>query len=477
MKFNVLFSELLPKKMPEGAVQFISSHEKLFGTKPRVVLAKSEGRIARFIESLDGDSVVLMPMYWNPFALGGVLVGKIRALGRGVKIYACGPLAAQYPQDIIDHFGLDGVVLNNSFPLAFHGQGGTPAPAPTAYDVDGKKMNVVLDTSFTCKNNCSFCKIPGVFHVKSDVGATLEGIRRNESLRGKKFQFVRITCNNILADHKLGEIKLLMDSLHEMFEYEQVDVWACSSDFVRLKDEVPALSSDRYIVNWQIGFESFSESQLRRFNKNTLRQNIECVDWFLRSRERFQLCPLFLLFDPWVTRRELVENAGWFKRVRAAKTKCIQGRFQHVCPSRHWIPFKGTRMFEEARRQGLLRLDKMSPIQTLTDLRFWGSSDLYWSFVDPEAREIFDFACEIQQFFNRKIKSLRNPPDGLACWKCDGRKSKTNKEYARIEGMFESWMASMDPSLKPAIRRELAALRKHLATLFRQHRTESSIRS
>jgi len=140
-----------------------------------------------------------------------------------------------------------------------------------------------------------------------------------------------------------------------------------------------------------VGFESMSPSQLKRYNKGTtVAQNRKAKNILLNAG--IYVATGNIIFDPWLTMKELRENIAGFEDLKS----CFQNFSFLPLKLMHRMRLqKGSELFEEAQRDGLLTGPTEDPI-------FWNSR-----FRDPGISLIADAAADIGRTFSEVEAILR----------------------------------------------------------------------
>jgi len=225
-----------------------------------------------------------------------------------------------------------------------------------------------------CSNNCSFCDQNN--NKNNQRFYTTESIIHKYSLvEQEKIKKIVFNHPNVFDHFDPKELFEIEDRLYSVKKFNEIKIWTTAKKIVQHRNVISTFSPS-YKINWQIGFESFSESQLLRYNKKEnityAKRSLELIDGFPPNH---MFSPLMLVFDPWLDNTELYETYKFYlKNVLrlSRRISCtIFGYHWTGFPHRIWIPRYKTKLFEKAISENLILLDRYDQIWSTQDQKPW----------------------------------------------------------------------------------------------------------
>lgn len=115
----------------------------------------------------------------------------------------------------------------------------------------------------------------------------------------------------------LANERCLENTLKVMEKYPEIETFKISTRADSILKNSDKLESvfERGCNSIEVGIESFSDSQLKRYNKMvTAEENIESYNVImdLSKRFKFRYIHEIIPFDPWVTKEELIDTFGFY---------------------------------------------------------------------------------------------------------------------------------------------------------------------
>lgn len=220
-----------------------------------------------------------------------------------------------------------------------------------------RSTTVSVLSSRGCYGNCSFCsekqfyisngtKQPRYRSVKSVIDE-LEIIRKNT-----KIKYISFADSNFMPGSQ-NRRKWLLDFC-EQLEKKNINFHyrlnTRANDVISNRELIPILKEAGF-DDYFIGIESFSQSQLDFYNKNTkVQQNIDALKILKDCNVRIEIG--FLPFEPYVTLKELQESIEVLSESDIFHNINYTQEFFSV--SSKLFLTKGTRIYDCVKQEGLL---------------------------------------------------------------------------------------------------------------------------
>ncbi len=484
MKIHILQIEDSENLIPTGISIFISKYSSLIDIN--YIKTKDENQIINWIQILSKDDIILCPIYHNPLPILNIVISKIREKYKKIKIYACGTLAMECPLESMDLIDIDDIVMSVGYPFLLlsdcirKNKKNVQITNPFLKNIPGFKyqhnkytgsLNVITGLNHQiCNGKCSFCmyddkKLDLISCNKASflsIDQIISFVPEYDEEKHKNIKFIDIYYNNILAVLSIDEIDYLLEKIYSKFPFFQVNIYAHVSDIVKHNKNLIKISFDKkYDVNWRIGFESFSKSQLCRFNKFTYNQNIKALK-FINSRPKGMVFePLFLIFDPWVTPEEILTSYKFFNKINSSVIRCtMTGGVISSLINRCWTPISKTKLFEKAKNEKLLiesAFNEFGRIKLGKNER--GLVENTWKFKNKKSAKIYRNLKKWNLFYTKEIISLNND-DISSCCTCCGIKSFHKKEYDEIESNIFKFIETINDKTAILIDNQFTDLKK-----------------
>ncbi len=176
----------------------------------------------------------------------------------------------------------------------------------------GKEKISCIATMRGCYFNCSFCSINSNEWTsvcsKEFIKKDIENIVKNG---GDSLYFVNpdFLCNRKCLENTLAIIE----------EYKEIKTFKIStrSDSILKNLDILETLFALGCNSIEVGIESFSDSQLGRYNKHlTADENIKSYKAIMNFYDKYHFRYIHELipFDPWVTRDELIDTVGFYSK-------------------------------------------------------------------------------------------------------------------------------------------------------------------
>lgn len=471
---------------PSGILNFLIKNKEI---EIEYTQAKNSNQVSEWINSINKFDIIIFPFYEDPFYIGKDIISKIRKLNYNNKIYACGPLAIYYPEEIIEYFGVDDIIINNELPFvtfidykngnynnsSIFKQNEMHVDVP--FKLELKVLHVIAVPYPSCSNKCSFCIRRDKFSLshlkcyshKMDIDRIVRIIKENTD---NQREIVAIHVDNLFNQYSLNEIQELFDKIDSLEnKIKKIILWSCVSDILKNKEFIKNIKKD-FLVQWYVGIESFCKVALDRYKKPFYDQNIEFYnliqdDYFVKTNNVFDM--LFINFDPWITPEEIKTNIEFSMNFNKKSAKCSRSSYFVGFSQRFWRPIKNTPLYDKAIEENLLIKKKMSIIGTfVADYEEYITlKHLPWKFKNKRSQEIFVFMCELKDYYykniiknTKRLDLVNNSNDKRKqCVACSGSKRVFNDEFIELEKMILQWISNKKLCSKKDIRKKFSELK------------------
>ncbi len=482
---HIIQIENFDENTPLGISLFMQRYSISTHKKVNYIKASNEYQISNWILSLENNDVILFPIYLDPLPLINKIIDKIRSLHKNIKIYACGTLPIEQYQRVLDKIKVDDIIINNDFPLLTFSKykfitnkkellkfftHKNKIYLPNNFKFKVIKRNNSLPITFgsyvKCGKKCDFCFSSSQFSDLCKENFSFEEINKlipnDIDLKNQKSIDVVLFHNNILNQYHVSDIKNFISIIRKKIKFKNIILYACAQDFIKYKNEILKLKNKDYRIVWRIGLESFSKTQLKRFNKNTLKYNLQIIKFFKYHNKGFILEPLFLIFDPWVTPKEIYESYYNFSKINPRAVSCmVASAILRSLSRRCWSPYPNTKMLDRALKEGLIKNKQLNNFYRSDS----SDSNLCWKFENEKSEHIF---FKLKQWDESQGKILKLSKFFDKCYVCCGLQGKHRKEYKLIEDKITQWIKSegLDKDIEQYIQKKLENLYNHFLKLI-----------
>ena len=274
--------------------------------------------------------------------------------------------------------------------------------------------NVNCSLTNTCKGACTFChnnQRKDAFSIIDSETTSLERIEGD-------FQ-ARIQDDDIFDSI---QIEQLGNYIRQWTGVKKIALWTSVRNIVLLQDNITRLLNSfpdiKFVFN--VGIESWSKSQLKRFNKSGFYDQFIDAHNNITSKlttGNLRLLFLYLNFDPWVTPKEISENIqghnDFLEKARGLSCGSTRVNWASLV-DRSWMPKKNTGMYKKAVVEGLLNLQYYNEYgvyigdQEKTRFECMHLSPP-WKFVDTYSEYAFKVFSEIyaiQENVGRAVRAI-----------------------------------------------------------------------
>jgi len=434
------------QKVPLGIRLFLNKYKNKNEISFRMI--ENDEKVNDWIFKLKENDIVLFPIYYNPLPIINIIIDRIKKHDKSIKTYACGKLAIEQPNKVKNNIIVNDIIINNDIPFIFYSDYLKKDFKEKSLDDfvgkidfniyrENKNIDIIPTSSIDCKNNCYFCKqnsYKNISFVKEN-SYSLTPLQLIDFLPNEKIDILRLYYNNILQ-FDFDQVLSLVKESYKKMKFKKLRLYACSSDMLKHVDRLRELSfNDEFKIEWNIGLESFSETQLKRFNKNKLQDNIDLVNQLNKNKKTNKndlFVFLFLIFDPWVTPDEIYESYFWYNKINI---NCGNTNKFLTLAGRTWNPASGTKLIERAKKENLLKLDFFNEFDNYVWTKNTGN-ELPWKFKHKRSLEIYNRLSLWRDNYNAlliKAKREKISP----CTFCSGRIKGIHKnEYSEIKELI-----------------------------------------
>lgn len=160
------------------------------------------------------------------------------------------------------------------------------------------------------------------------------------------------------------------------------------------------------LVKVYFGVESGSDSQLKRYRRGYRVADIEKVIAIIRDEMRFDIDVGFIMFDPFLTLDEMMENVKFFRK-------------QNLVSSNQW-PFRplavntGSYLFSTIRQSSLMKEENINFMRIENDFEDDGVSKIYKA-VDLLSKETRSIFYALKVFSKRQFDFQKKDRQTLLC--------------------------------------------------------------
>ena len=429
----IIKCEFFPKDMeqsktiPEGTICFQQEWYNYTGYKPEFFnYLKQKEEIQSIITK---EHTIIIPMYQYPIPYSNDFIDKYK--NKCNKIYAAGPLALLDPLRIKKYIDVDGIlgiepvysllydnarILTNNIPENFYKKESIYLPKINdKYKIRNRTLLIIPGSNLHCDRNCYFCNNSGC-SKNQKIYKIDDIIERIPKIERKTRINVHLTYYNIFQEISSKKIQELIDKIQFKLNFSFVSLWIDPKSFIENHNKIKVI--DKKII-WNIGFESFSDSQLKRYNTLSYKNkqyNDECVD-IINNTKDYLVNPLFIFFDPWSVPEELSETIEGYSRIKKQKMKCHEGGmiWKKDIINRTWSPYPGCKLYDLARNERLLNKKNFNEFEYPYVFDRSNYKEWPWKFKYKEIKDIyFTLYGWIKQIENYKTLIIENKKS-----KCD----------------------------------------------------------
>lgn len=252
---------------------------------------------------------------------------------------------------------------------------------------ESKEKISCISTMRGCYYNCSFCSI----HLNDYVS-----ISSYEEIKMDVENIVLNGSNSLYFTNPdfLSNNVCLNNTLKVLDEFPQIKTFkiATRSDNVIKNKELLVRLFERGCNSIELGVESFSNSQLKRYNKKVdADQNKEAYFILKEYAEDFEFKTIYELipFDPWVSRKELMDTIEFYMKNKVDYLELEPWLFVRL------ILYPNTVLRNRAECEKIVAAN--SHIETP-----------YWKFVNNDSAEIFSAFYKYRYTILPTISDIRN---------------------------------------------------------------------
>lgn len=291
--------------------------------------------------------------------------------------------------------------------------------------LDRKLSTAAISTSRGCKGNCSFCACKlfwGSWRGRSADSVVDEIEYLNSNYGIKAIHFIDGSFED--PDKNLTRLQAIVDGILE--RKIQVSYYANFRATIHRK-ATPSLMNklaQSGLCGALIGIESFSDQNLRYFQKTaTAQDNHATIQLF--AKHGIHIEPGFILFNPYTTFEDLYRDMKYLKKYGFASNP------NHICT--RYALYKKCAMYERIQKDGLLCADKETEYgYHFIDRRIETLSD-YLMQTCNELNEETDLAMDRFKYYCSRFMSLlayyqRNFDDTRS----DNIITRTKKEVEKV---------------------------------------------
>ena len=273
---------------------------------------------------------------------------------------------------------------NNTSPLTAFVENLDVLPFPYRDDLRGKEHYSVL-SSRGCYGRCIFCSVPIFYQGRIRLRSAENVVNELEMLvseyNAKAVSFV--DDNFIMGKYgKKRAIKIAQDIRRRKIDLKFI-IAARAND---IDLETIRSLKDAGLVGVEIGFESASRTQLRRYNKGITPEIAERAIKILRELG-IRIIPFFINFDPYVTLEEIKNNIKFMVK---------HGFVTYKNLSNTLAPYPGTPIYYQLKSEGKLLEHDWEYYYKFEDARV---RELYKTIRSSEFLKIVDLIQEILQYW------------------------------------------------------------------------------
>lgn len=380
------------------------------------------------------DHIVIIPMYYHPSLFSNKFIYSHK--NKCKEILAMGPLAISNPLDIIKNIKVNGILglepvysilydknrilRNNIIPKNFYKNEKKYLPKiNNQYKIKNNTFTITPGINIKCNKKCSFCK--NIHHDNYEKIFTNKNIINKipNNIKSKNINIKLAYCN-IFQNLTIDKIQKLIDSIQNKINFKSISLWTDPKLFLKFHDKI--LLQNKNII-WNIGFESFSESQLKRYNCLSYKNkeyNYKCIE-IINNTKNYRINPLFIFFDPWSKPEELSETIKGYSKIKKQKMTCHVGGiiWKRDIIDRIWIPYPNCEMYKNAQKEQLLNFDNLNEFgrQYSFDKKYY--KDWPWKFKYEKTKEVYFQLIEwINIIESYKMNLIKNKKS--KCLLCSG---------------------------------------------------------
>jgi len=438
--------------IPFGVMVQLCEFERSGIKNVELVRVSGEKSVIEFINSLNYGDTILFPIYYNPSPLLDIIIKKIRDKNiKDLKLYACGPLVAVNPDSILNNLNVDDIITDNAIEKLLgtkHQQVDKKIEIKKSvfnienYEFDkddNKEVHVIVDLNTSCNNNCGFCrsKLKTNKYEYKDINENILSLLPQQ----EEISTIQLQSHDIFCNIAIEDLDILLRKINEKKKTRHFKLWSDTRNFLKNSNKMHLLNNSNYKILWQIGFESFSDSQLKRYTKKTtVKENLEVIEFFKNNADlNSDLIPLFLIFEPWVSPDEIYQSYNLMHDNNILKDcKARGGLILSELSTRSWVPYFGTNMYYKALNEKLFLKNSLSKFGSIIkDSRFsWKFKNRKSFHLHKQLKEWskeINYNCEFH--FDKDEKEEFN-----ICSFCLGDKGKFKFSFQEIEEKLIQWI-------------------------------------
>lgn len=272
----------------------------------------------------------------------------------------------------------------NLFPLTAFIENLDVLPFPYRDDLRGKD-HYSVSSGRGCYGKCAFCSVPAFYHGRIRLRSAENVVNELEMLvseyNAKAVSFV--DDNFIMGKYgKKRAIQIARELQRRKIDLKFI-IAARANDIDR---ETMQSLKDVGLVGVEIGFESASMTQLRRYNKGITPETAERAIKALRELG-IRIIPFFINFDPYVTFEEIKTNIKFMIK---------HGFVTYKNLSNILYPYPGTPIYYQLKSKGKLLESGWEYYYEFEDVRV---REIYETLASSEFLKIVDFIREVLQYW------------------------------------------------------------------------------